>query len=169
MERLILGSTAEQLIRNAKTPVLTVGPHCKMAADAPLAFRTIVYATDFSAEAARAAVYALSFAEDCGAHLYCCYVLGIQVDGLAKREFLDVSFESAMKRTIPESCYDWCNPKFVVLHGDAATEVLELANRVHPDLIVLGARKASFWLTHIESGLTPELLAHATCPVMTIC
>jgi hypothetical protein len=34
---------------------------------------------------------------------------------------------------------------------------------------VLGARNASFWLTHVEHGLTPDLLAEATCPVMTVC
>ena len=74
-----------------------------------------------------------------------------------------------MKRTIPESCYDWCNFEFIVLHGDVATEGLELADKVHRDLIALGAQKASCWLTHVESGLTPELLAHTRCQVMTIC
>lgn len=169
VERLILGSTAEQLIRNAECPVLTVGPNCTAHADVPLAFQKIVFATDFSAEAAKAAVYALSFAEDSGAHLYFCYVLGLETDTAAKKEFLDGAFETAMKRMIPESSYDWCSPEFVVRHGDAAKAVLELADKVHADLIVLGARKASFWLTHIKHGLTPDLLAHARCPVMTVC
>jgi nucleotide-binding universal stress UspA family protein len=169
VERLILGSTAEQLIRNAECPVLTVGPHVKPAGDAPLAFRTIIYATDFSAEAAKAAVYALSFAQDSSARLYFCCVLGFETPTLLKREFQDGAFQSALKRMIPESSYDWCNPECVVEHGDAAKAILELAERVQADLIVLGARKASFWLTHVERGLTPDLLAQATCPVMTVC
>ncbi|WP_263368883.1 universal stress protein [Edaphobacter bradus] len=167
VERLILGSTAEQLIRNAKCPVLTVGPNAKPLGDAPLAFQTIVYATDFSAEAAKAAVYALSFAQDSGARLYFCYVP--QTATTWKRDFVDGAFESALKRMIPESSYDWCNPECVVEHGDAAKAILELATKVQADLIVLGARKASFWLTYIERGLTPDLLAQATCPVMTVC
>jgi nucleotide-binding universal stress UspA family protein len=166
VERLILGSTAEQLIRNAKCPVLTVGPNAKPLGDAPLTFQTIVYATDFSAEAAKAAVYATSFAQDSGAHLYFCYVL--QTATSWKTEFVDGAFQSALKRMIPESSYDWCNPECVVEHGDAAKAILELAERVQADLIVLGARKASFWLTYIERGLTPDLLAQATCPVMTV-
>jgi nucleotide-binding universal stress UspA family protein len=168
VERLILGSTAEQLIRNAECPVLTVGPNAKSPGDAPLVFQTIVYATDFSAEAAKAAVYALSFAQDSGAHLYFCYVLGLQAAS-GKMEFLDGAFQSALKRMIPESTYDWCTPECVVEHGGAAKAILELAQRVQADLIVLGARKASFWLTHVERGLTPDLLAQATCPVMTVC
>jgi len=169
IERLLLGSTAEQLIRNAECPVLTVGPHTKLPGDAALAFQTIVYATDFSAEAAKAAVYALSFAQDSGAHLYFCCVLGVQTDTTAKRESLDKTFQTALQRMIPESSYDWCSPECVVEHGNAAKAILELAERVHADLIVLGARKASFWLTHVERGVTPDLLAQATCPVMTIC
>ena len=169
VERLILGSTAEEVIRNAECPVLTVGPNAKIPSDSPLAFQTIVYATDFSAEAAKAAVYALSFAQDSGAHLYFCYVLGLQTDATAKKEFLEGAFQSALERMIPESSYDWCSPECVVEHGNAAKAILELAERVHADLIVLGARKASFWLTHVERGVTPDLLAQATCPVMTVC
>jgi nucleotide-binding universal stress UspA family protein len=169
MERLLLGSTAEQLIRNAECPVLTVGPNARIPGNAPLVFQTIVYATDFSSEAAKAAIFALSFAQDSGAHLYFCYVLGLQTDTTAKREFRDRTFQSALKRMIPESSYDWCSPECVVEHGNAAKAILEVAARVQADLIVLGARKASFWLTHIERGLTPDLLAQATCPVMTVC
>jgi nucleotide-binding universal stress UspA family protein len=169
VERLILGSTAEQLIRNAECPVLTVGPNSKPIGDVPLVFQTIVYATDFSAEAAKAAVFALSFAQDSGAHLYFCYVLGLQMATSWKREVLDGAFQSALKRMIPESSYDWCSPECVVEHGDAAKAILELTQRVQADLIVLGARKASFWLTHVERGLTPDLLSQATCPVMTVC
>jgi nucleotide-binding universal stress UspA family protein len=139
-----------------------VGPHATTPGDAPLVFQNIVYATDFSAEAAKAAVYALSFAQDSGSHLYFCYVLGLQIDAAAKREFVEGAFQSALKRMIPESSYDWCSPKCVVEHGDAAKAILELAERVHADLIVLGARKASFWLTHVERGVTPDLLAQAS-------
>jgi nucleotide-binding universal stress UspA family protein len=168
LERLVVGSTAEELIRNAFCPVLTVGPH---AADPPagaLVFRNIVYATDFSVEASKAAVYALSFAQDAGAHLFYCYVAKDQ-ETPAERNAQDAAFRAALSKMIPESSYEWCTPETVIEHGEAAHAILELAERVHADLIVLGARNASFWLTHIEHGLTPDLLAEATCPVMTIC
>jgi nucleotide-binding universal stress UspA family protein len=168
LERLVIGSTAEDLIRNAACPVLTVGPHARKPEPGPLVFRTIIYATDFSVEAAKAAVYALSFAQDSGAHLYFCHVAptGSTTD---ENVLLDARFKADLKRMIPESSYEWCTPKTAVIHGDAAEGILELAERVHADLIVLGARNASFWLTHIEHGLTPDLLAEASCPVMTVC
>jgi nucleotide-binding universal stress UspA family protein len=168
LERLVLGSVAEQLIRKASCPVLTVGPHARQPGDGPLVFRTMVYATDFSPKAAKAAVFALSFAQDSGAHLYFCYVAGAKA-APEERKQLDSRFKAALKRMIPESSYEWCSPQTVVEHGEASKAILELAGRVKADLIVLGARKASFWLTHVEHGLTPDLLAEATCPVMTVC
>jgi len=168
LERLVLGSTAEQIIRHASIPVLTVGPHAKDPGDGPLVFRTIVYATDFSQEAAKAAVYALSFAQDSGAHIYFCYVAAAGATS-EQRKTVDLSFKASLSKLIPESTYEWCTPETVVEHGDAGEAILELANRVGADLIVLGARNASFWLTHIGRGLTPDLLAESTCPVMTVC
>ncbi len=55
VERFVLGSTAEELIRSAKCPVLTVGPNVRPAADASQLFQTIVCATDFSVESTKAA------------------------------------------------------------------------------------------------------------------
>jgi len=168
VERLLLGSTAEQLVRNAECPVLTVGPKARIPRDEPLVFRTIVYATDFSTEAAKAAVYALSFAEDSQARLYSCYVRPSEPESPAVTEFLDSELLRALKTMIPENSYDWCSPECVIEHGDAATAILGIADRVHADLIVLGARRASFWLTHVEGGLTSRLLSEAGCPVMTV-
>lgn len=169
IERLVLGSTAEQLIRNANCPVLTIGPKAKRPVAGPLRFNTVVYANDFSPEATKAAVYAFSFAEDSGARLYCCYA--VQDDGRHgdKRADQDKIFQEALQARIPKSSYDWCTPECVVEHGNPAKAILELAKRVGADLIVLGARRSSFWLTRVERGLTPALLAEATCPVLTVC
>ena len=74
LARLVLGSTAEELIHQARCPILTIGPAAPSPKQ-PVGFQRIVYATDFSPEAAKACVFALSFAQDSGAHLYLCHVL----------------------------------------------------------------------------------------------
>jgi nucleotide-binding universal stress UspA family protein len=167
--RLILGSTAEGLIRNAHCPVLTIGPNVDLPTVIPPYFQTIIYATDFSAEAAKAAAFALSFAQDGGARLVLCFVQSVAPTKPRVKEVVDEAFKTALQRLVPETSYDWCNPQFVVEHGEAAKTILSLAERIHADLIVLGARKSSFWLTHFERGVTPDLLALARCPVMTVC
>lgn len=168
LERLVLGSTAEQLIRSASCPVLTVGPKVRQPPRGPLCFNRVVFANDFSPEAAKAAPYALSFAEDSGAKLYCCYVMGEAEHLAGPVAEITEAFQKALRQRIPESAYDWCSPECVVEHGDAAKAILDLAGRVEADLIVLGSRKASFWLTRVERGLTPALLAEAACPVLSI-
>src|SRR5271154_3913647 len=135
--RFVLGSTAEELIRNAEIPVITVGPRVQPPEAGPLVFKSIIFATDFSEESVRAAAYALSFAQDSGARLYFCYVLGVGLDPTAKKDLLDQAFKSALNRMIPQSSYDWCSPECVVEHGDADEAILELAAKVHADLIVL--------------------------------
>ncbi|WP_348268765.1 universal stress protein [Edaphobacter paludis] len=167
-ERLVLGSTAEQLIRNAECAILTVGPKVTLPVDAPIAFKTIVCAADFSSEATKAAQYALSFAADSSAHLYFCYVRGLKADNSPKRQLLDTAFRSAIKKIVPEYFSDHCHPEFVVEHGNAAKAILELAARIRADLIVLGTRSASFWLTNLDQGVTPNLVAEARCPVLTV-
>ena len=168
LERLVLGSTAEELIRNATCPVLTVGPNARRPQDGPIVFRRIIFATDFSAHAAKAAVFALSFAQDSGAHIYLCYIAKPDESGQEK-EPCDAEFTAALGKMIPESVYEWCSPETVVRHGEPARAILDLATSMDADLIVLGARNASFWLKHVEHGLTPDLLAEAHCPVMTVC
>jgi nucleotide-binding universal stress UspA family protein len=166
-ERRVLGSTAEQLIRSAACPVFTVGPHAKQPP--PLFFERIVYATDFLLEAAKAAVYALFFAEDSGAHLYVCHVIGKRGESTGLRQLPESAFRSALKQMIPNSSYDWCNPECVVEHGEATKGILELAARVHADLIVLGAHKDWSWLTPEDRGIVPSVWARANCPILTAC
>jgi nucleotide-binding universal stress UspA family protein len=165
--RLMLGSTAEELIRNATCPVLTVGPKAAPPSD-HMMFRTIVCATDLSTESATAARYALSFAEERNAHLYLVYISSIPSNAKEKTKLLDRAFLLDLKRMLLESSYDWCSPEYVVEHGDSANAIHDLATKVNADLIVLGARGSSFWLTNILRTRTPDLLAQAACPVMTV-
>jgi nucleotide-binding universal stress UspA family protein len=169
IERILLGSTAEEILRSATCPVLTVGPNVKTLNAGPIVFRSIVFATDFSAEAAKAALFALSFAEDSGARLYFCHVLGAYPGPQSEAPIVDGMFQAALAKMIPESSYDWCSPECVLEHGEAAKGILSVADRVQADLIVLGPRKSSFLLEHVERGMTPSLLAKATCPVLTFC
>ncbi|HEY0308521.1 MAG TPA: universal stress protein [Acidobacteriaceae bacterium] len=169
VEKLLVGSTAESVIRNATCPVLTIGPNVRPPSEDPLAFHTILYATDFSAQAAKAAIYALSFAQDSAAHLYLCHVSKVGQTELADELPSERELEASLRRLIPPSAYDYCTPTCVVEHGHTPSALLGLAESIHADLIVLGSRKSSFWLQYIDTGLTPALLAGAKCPVLTVC
>lgn len=168
LDRIALGSTAELLIHHADCPVLTLGPAAKpLAGD--LNFQRIVYATDFSPEAAKASLFALSLAQDYGAHIYLCHVMP-KPDGAHSMDGQELTerFNGALKRLIPDIAREWCEPECVVEHGYAADGILLLAHRVQADLIVLGTRRVSHWFTNIKAGIAFEVIRAATCPVLTV-
>ena len=169
LERLVLGSTAEQLLRAAECPVLTVGPKVPTAAEAPFHPQRILYATDLSPDSAKSAVFALSFAEDHGAHLYLCHVVDDPLASPEQRRQKFHAFQAKLKHLVPDSTYDWCSPQCVVTEGEATEEILKLAEGLNPDLIVVGAHRRSGWRSHLERGVVPSLLAEATCPVLSVC
>jgi nucleotide-binding universal stress UspA family protein len=167
LKKLALGSTAEEVVRTAGCPVLTVGPRVAAPPHGPISFRRIVYATDFSAQAAKGVKLALALGRAAGTKVYLCHVVADH--GAPKDEPGEAKFLSSLRALIPVSANCSCEPECVVEHGKASEAILDLAKRVNADLIVLGARKASFWLEFIQTGLTPALLADARCPVLTVC
>jgi nucleotide-binding universal stress UspA family protein len=166
LARLVLGSTAEELIHRARCPILAIGP----AVHPPkqqVRFERIVYATDFSPEAAKACVFALSVAQDFGAHLYLCHVLPEETDQLNDQE-LNERFTSALRRLVPDVAREWCEPECVLEHGVATDGILLLAQRVKADLIVLGTRKTSHWFDNFKTGVAFQVISSSPCPVLTI-
>lgn len=168
LERVLLGSSAEAVMHRARCPVLTVGPAARAPAQDSLNFENVVYATDFSQESALGAVFAFSFAQECGAHLYLCHVLPDHKAAAAEKKALEDGFQLALNRLIPPTVKQWCEPEGVVEHGDAVAGILALAGRVKADLIVMGARRVGDWLTQVRSGIAYKVCAQASCPVLTI-
>lgn len=164
LEKLVLGSTAEQIFRRATIPVLTVGPHARIPERGAFQFRTIVYAASSSDESRKAATFAYAFAQDSGAHVYVCHVLPEHETNAAAKD----EAQKTLQRLVPPGISDWCTPECVVESGHAPEAILALAERVQADLIVLGPRENSFALKYLEPGMTPQVLASATCPVLTV-
>ena len=168
LARLVLGSTAEQLIHQAKCPILTIGPGVPPPKE-PVNFQRIIYATDFSPEAAKACVFALSFAQDFGAHLYLCHVLPEPAGvGQMDDHELNARFTSVLERLVPDVAREWCEPECVLEHGYAADGILLLAQRVKADLIVVGTRKTSHWFDNFKTGVAFQVISSSHCPVLTI-
>jgi len=166
LDKLILGSTAERVLRTVYCPVLTVGQQAAAAPMGPLTFHRIVCADEFTEASNRALEFALSFAQDAGAHLYVCHVMAdSQSDPIPIH---DRDIQKRMEALIGPESREWCSPQFVVEHGKGPEQILSLATRVNADLIVLGPRSSSFWLDYMQMGMTPAILAHAKCPVLTI-
>ena len=78
--KVLVGSVAEEIIREAPCPVLTVGPHAMTLASAGI--HCIVCASDFSPASLRAAEFAVSLAHQYEAHLTLLHVVEGSPQGL---------------------------------------------------------------------------------------
>ena len=183
VEKLVLGSKAEEILRLAPCPVLTVGP--KIAGRAKLTaienqenFLTpieisvggIVYATDFSPESLAAAPFATSLAQEFQSKLTLLHVIKKRKNKDDQTESIDLALQR-LEKLVPEEASLWCSPRPTVQLGPPADCILQEALDTKADLIVLGVRAASGNLgaaTHLPWATAHKVIAQAHCPVLTI-
>jgi nucleotide-binding universal stress UspA family protein len=167
--KVLLGSVAEQILRQAPCPVLTVGPHVNLWSDEYAKMREILYATDLAVDFPMAAPYAVSLAQENQAHIVLLHVIeDPKVGDLVKSpEVVDFK-QRKLQQLVSEQAGSWCDPTYIVEQGAAAEKILDVAKRRHTDLIVLGARPAKGLATHLNIGTVHKVVSQAQCPVLTV-
>ena len=167
VERHLLGSVAEEILRAIQSPILTVGPHVAVPSSARLEFRHILYATDFSAAAAHAASYAFALARAFGSDIDLLHVASAEATArydVAERE---QALLGALDKLVPEDARELCRPQYFVEFGDARERIIDHARERSVDLIVLGAHQHSHLAMHLRTGPAFQVIAKAPCPVLT--
>jgi nucleotide-binding universal stress UspA family protein len=149
--------------------VLTVGPHVNLWSDEYAKMREILYATDLAIDTPIAAPYAISLAQENQAHLVLLHVIEDPKSGdlLESPKAVDLK-ERKLQQLVTEQAGLWCEPTYIVGQGPAAEKILDVAKRRHTDLIVLGARPAKGFATHLNMGTVHKVVSQATCPVLTV-
>lgn len=165
----LMGSVAEEILRKALCPVLTVGPHVTLQPENAANLHEILYATDLTLELPPAASYAISLAQENQARLTLLHVIEDQKTG----EFVHPSEIAQFKlqkldELVPKEAELWCEPKCLVEKGEAAQKILEVAQKHSADLIVLGAQPAKWLSTHLNISTVHQVVAEAPCPVLTV-
>ena len=163
--KVLLGSVAEEAIRESPCPVLAVGP--KAPTQATMKLEKILYATDFSPVSLLAAPYALSLAEKFRARLTLLHVIG----GLPESPYLDAQMARVRLRELVTAGFELpARPEARVEMGSPAGMILNAASETESDLIVMGARGAGSLArlaTHFGS-IAHKVVSHAVCPVLTV-
>jgi len=167
--KVMLGSTAEEVFRHADCPVLTVGPHVSGTPAPEANFRRIIYATDATMIPDDAAAYAVSLAQEYGAHLTVIHAVrempGTWSDTPAH---VEEEFVNRLKHLVPPEAESWCDPEFVVRFGEPAAEILDVANGRKADLIVLGVHGDVALAGHRPATIAYKVVCEAHCPVLTV-
>lgn len=170
--KLLLGSQAEEILRRAPCPVLTVGPNSRPMTGKENELTEVLYATDFSPASQAAAPYAVSMALKLPAHLNLLHVVEEpKVGELLRPAEVVSSSERLLRSLVPEEANFWREPRYFAERGEPAEKILEIAERVHAGLIVLGVRKPAGVpgaATHLGIGVAHKVVSTAICPVLTV-
>ena len=169
LERGIIGSIAEKILRSSQWPTLTVGPQVTPVSSQTFPFARILFATDFTVAAAKAAIYAVTFAEVFGAKIDVLNV--IQDDGIEhpdRLSDLQNRYFSALDGLVPQQAKEFCDPRSYVAVGRAHDQILEHIRERSIDLLVLGIRKTSHLSMEMRTSGAFRIIVDAACPVLTI-
>jgi nucleotide-binding universal stress UspA family protein len=169
MKKMLLGSVAKEVFRQANCPVFTVGPHVKSEAPHEVDLKNILLATDFGPGATRAAEYAFSLAQEHEARVTALRVVQPAVAHTeeGEKKVRQASIDRMKELGCPE-CDDWCKTEFRVSFGDPAEEILRQARETNAELIVMGAKARKSLAGHVPLTVAYNVAAKATCPVLTV-
>ena len=171
MEKVLLGSTAEEILRHSPCPVLTVGPHAQSELGRRGKIVSILYATDFGSSSLAAAPYAVSLAEEFQSKLTLLHVIDQKTAAGSVYAQLVGPCKQQLQRLVPGGAGFWCAPETLVVNGVPKEKILEEANRIGADLVVLGVHSATGVpgaATHLPISTIHHVITHANCPVLTV-
>ncbi len=169
LQRSVIGSVAEQILRSTKWPVLTVGPQVAPAGSLRFPFKRVLFATDYTPAAAAAGPYVVLMARTFGADIQ---VLNVVKGGAVKHpdqlSNLTKDLYGALEAVVPGRAREFCDPRTFIEVGEAHATILRHIREQAIDLLVLGIRKTSHLGLEIRTSGAFQLIVDATCPVVTV-
>lgn len=173
--KLLMGSVAEKIFRQATCPVLSVGPNVTGKPAGEIHFQRILFATDFGRESLAALPYAISLGEEDQARLVLLHVVDQPAAGIIDSVAVRASLMRRLEELVPAEAEFWCDVQcrveFNRQFARSEERILEIAAAQAADLLVLGLRPAHAGLstvTHLVHSTAQHVVAHSGCPVLTV-
>jgi len=180
VERFLLGSTSDSVVKTATCPVLVVPPGAGPARDGR--FRRILCGVDFSAPSLRAYRYAVHLAaadDPDDAELTLLHAIEMPpelrdrqiaaaFDVAAVRTAAEVAARQRLERLSPG--HDAPSVRIVarVAEGRADRQIVEAARQLHADVIVLGIHGRNVVDRWLFGSNTQAVVGDAPCPVLLL-
>jgi nucleotide-binding universal stress UspA family protein len=186
VNRLLLGSVTEKVLRQVECPVLTVPPAAPVKAEGPVAFKKILCAIDYSPSALKALQYALGLgrqADGCVTALYAVEYADPEeafepspfdpchqaiAESRRRRQALIEHARRRLHTQLAEEPTTWCEIEEIVMVDRACKAILGCANEVRADLIVMGSQGTGGIELLLYGSNTQHVLRAASCPVLTV-
>lgn len=166
LQKLVFGSVGEEVLRDVACPVLTIGSDAKIPNYEGLKIEKILLATDCNPDSL-APIYAVRLCEHFGAGLIALHVTANVADDPVTSI---VELQKRVAAIAPEVKGLQPSPRFSVEAGEPTNKILQVADDLGADLIVLGARMPRDVRTasHMPWATAARVIAGAACPVLTV-
>lgn len=162
LNRLLLGSSAEEICRSASCPVLTVGPW--LVTPNKIWFQRILVPTDLSEESMRVLPYVLGIAQQYQSSITFLNVIPLNrgaSDTKTAAKAKALAMETMLRHKLAPFKHE-----FLVDFGDTAETILRVSREKKAELIALGIRNA-FGGPHLRSSIAYRVMGGASCPVLS--
>ncbi len=171
IDRLMLGSVTERILRRAKCPVLAVRKPAHHLAGSerdpePIRLKEIVLCTDFSDHAHRASEYAFSMANEYGAHLTLLHVLET-ISGVSDIETVTGDTLQQLDDVVPPGEHGSRIVKCVRV-GRPFQQIIQLAVEKEADLVIVGVRGRGSLDTALFGSTAYRVIQLGPCPVLAV-
>ncbi|MHB1935559.1 MAG: universal stress protein [Acidobacteriaceae bacterium] len=135
IERLILGSTAEAILRFVSCPVMTIGPRCASTPVKPTGFQTILYATALSPRVESALCYAAAFAGSAKTHIELVHAVE-QIDAKSIHD-IESGFLEQEKVLAAQLKDSTSKVTSHLVYGEPVEAIIDRARKSEADLLIL--------------------------------
>ena len=169
VEKMMIGSGAEEIFRKAQVPVLSIGPVTPKEPWYEMEFKNILFATDFGKSAEREALYAFSLAQEHRSRLTLLHVFP-HPEAFSKETLIEKehSFYAQLLELVPITNGMHCKVEVRVVFGNPAEQILRIAKETNAELIVMGAKHRRSLAGNVPHTKAYRVVSAAHCPVLTI-
>ena len=169
LQEVLMGAVAEEILRLATIPVLTVGPESREPPPEGEP-RCVLLANDFSANCVQAVASADSLAHKFGARLISLHVAPEGAEDPETTTRLEQFFLQRLEQSLNVTAFQHKQLDFRVDFGVPADSILKFAAEHGTDLIVMGVRGAGSvtqGTCHLGRNAY-RVVSEARCPVLAV-
>lgn len=170
LDRFLMGSTTEHVLRKSRCPVLAVHEPTRNfvspeSADEPVHLRKITCCVDFSEHSPRALEYALSLGMQYQAEVTLLHVFEDTKDSAEhKARALE-----GIEQLVPDDARKWSESIVpVVRSGEPYQEIIDQATEAQTDVIVMGVRGRNVVDLAVFGSTTHRVIQLGPCPVLVV-
>lgn len=176
LKHVLLGSTAERVVRHAPCPVLVVRGGMRrgvMTAFSPGRVRSILTPVDFSASSLGALHYAVVLARQYEAQLCLLHVIepfhpGLRIDTTETQRDARVAAHKRLAKLADATKKLWPHTGRELRPGHPVEMIAALAKRTNADLIVMGTHGRTGLTRAFMGSVAERVVRHAPCSVLVV-